>query len=139
MDSLYSQHGFQAVRKTRLELVCGYDSRYSKERYPVSEEVFATDSAEISLRGMTSGNRNYHTHLEEEYANYGNHQMSRIVRHNDESVRGEVSSKEWWQRKFYVEQIVGRTGMWTITTLEVSEELRNHPECHIQALATTPR
>ncbi|GFW86556.1 transposable element Tcb1 transposase [Trichonephila clavipes] len=30
---------------------------------------------------------NYHTHLEEEYANYGNHQKVRVVRHNDESVR----------------------------------------------------
>ncbi|GFS85202.1 hypothetical protein NPIL_379371 [Nephila pilipes] len=42
-DTLYSQHGFQAVEKMRLDLaslVCGYDSRYSKERYPVSDEAF---------------------------------------------------------------------------------------------------
>ncbi|GFV41274.1 HTH_Tnp_Tc3_2 domain-containing protein [Trichonephila clavipes] len=31
--------------------------------------------------------KNYHTHLEEEYANSGSHQIARIVRHNDDSVR----------------------------------------------------
>ncbi|GFT13369.1 transposable element Tcb1 transposase [Trichonephila clavipes] len=30
---------------------------------------------------------NYHTHFEEEYANYRKNQIARIVRHNDESVR----------------------------------------------------
>ncbi|GFQ83119.1 hypothetical protein TNCT_659761 [Trichonephila clavata] len=42
-DVLYSQHGFQAEEKMRLKLaflVCGYDSRYSKERYPVRDETF---------------------------------------------------------------------------------------------------
>ncbi|GFY63917.1 hypothetical protein TNIN_156021 [Trichonephila inaurata madagascariensis] len=42
-NSLYSQHLFQAVEKTRLELaslVCGYDGRYTEARYPVSDEAF---------------------------------------------------------------------------------------------------
>ncbi|GFV78120.1 hypothetical protein TNCV_3045001 [Trichonephila clavipes] len=51
---------FQDEERMRLELaslVCGYDSRYSKVRYPVSDEAFCTASAEISLRGMTSGHQ----------------------------------------------------------------------------------
>ncbi|GFV20562.1 hypothetical protein TNCV_776081 [Trichonephila clavipes] len=42
-NSWNSQHLFQAVEKTRLELaalVCGYDDRYTETRYPVSNEAF---------------------------------------------------------------------------------------------------
>ncbi|GFW18906.1 hypothetical protein TNCV_5133591 [Trichonephila clavipes] len=42
-NSLYSQHLFQAVEKTRLELaslVCGYDGRYTETQYTVSNEAF---------------------------------------------------------------------------------------------------
>ncbi|GFS39170.1 hypothetical protein TNIN_103121 [Trichonephila inaurata madagascariensis] len=42
-NSLYSQHFFQAVEKTRLELAsldCGYDGRYTEARYPGSDEAF---------------------------------------------------------------------------------------------------
>ncbi|GFY29904.1 uncharacterized protein TNCV_4072171 [Trichonephila clavipes] len=52
-------------------------------------EVFSgkDNSVRVVKVKTRMGELNYHTHLEEEYANYRNHQMARIVRHNDESVR----------------------------------------------------
>ncbi|GFY51906.1 hypothetical protein TNIN_51371 [Trichonephila inaurata madagascariensis] len=46
---LYSQHLFQAERRDRTAFGFGvFDGRYTKARYPVSDEAFATASAEIS-------------------------------------------------------------------------------------------
>ncbi|GFX48549.1 uncharacterized protein TNCV_584471 [Trichonephila clavipes] len=93
----------------------------------------------------------------------GNYQVARILRHNDESVRegyirnGKKEVKLFTsalkafqcnnrrvmtQRKhlndFLRGTIIGRLE-WGRTQLEVSEELGNCPECHLQALATIPR
>ncbi|GFS49501.1 hypothetical protein NPIL_411671 [Nephila pilipes] len=43
LKPINADRGCPAVEKTKLELaslVCGYDSRYSKARYPVSDEAF---------------------------------------------------------------------------------------------------
>ncbi|GBO29577.1 hypothetical protein AVEN_84317-1 [Araneus ventricosus] len=93
----------------------------------------------------------------------GNHQMARIVRHNDESIReGYIRNgvKEvklftsaleaiqcnnrivMAQRKhlddFLRGRIIGRTGMWTYPAGSIRGTW-NRPECHLQALATIPR
>ncbi|GFT96823.1 hypothetical protein TNCV_2123071 [Trichonephila clavipes] len=53
-NSLNSQHLFQAVEKTRLELaslVRGYDGRYTETRYPFSNEAFCHGfSGDITYR-----------------------------------------------------------------------------------------
>ncbi|GBO01237.1 ATP-binding cassette sub-family A member 3 [Araneus ventricosus] len=63
--------------------------KLSDKRYELAKSLSGGMKRKLSLAiAVIGGSKNYHTHLEEEYANYRKPpDGARIVRHNDESVR----------------------------------------------------
>ncbi|GFW93576.1 uncharacterized protein TNCV_47791 [Trichonephila clavipes] len=79
------QHGDSCLSRSKIyEWI--EDFKHAEELRFVTSKTWAVHRHQ-PLRTVCKSLRNYHTHLEEEYANYRKPPYGAIVRHNDESVR----------------------------------------------------